>query len=202
MTRKIDVYTDGSATTADKPGGYGWVITINDIKLSEGSGQLISATNNDAELEASVQGLAALLKTINDHPDDFKELYMVSLVSDSQIVLNWANGTYRFKQEAKRPKYDQLMFLMKRLKATTRWVKGHSGNEHNERCDKLANEARKLLINPVEKTKTPRKPKKVHIDMNKKSLLKMYHNNILKIIDLDKNIIVDYNEEEHGKIPT
>ena len=37
---KVEVYTDGSATTKDKPGGYGWVIVIDGKFHSEGSGSL------------------------------------------------------------------------------------------------------------------------------------------------------------------
>ena len=54
---KIEVWTDGSATIATKPGGFGWVITLDGKFHSEGSGHLEKATNNDAELMASICGL-------------------------------------------------------------------------------------------------------------------------------------------------
>ena len=34
----IDLFTDGSATTSSKPGGYGYVIVINGNKFSYGIG--------------------------------------------------------------------------------------------------------------------------------------------------------------------
>lgn len=147
---KIDVYSDGSATTADKPGGYGWVIICNGTKRSEGSGQIPNATNNDAELESSIMGLAAALKFVIDNKIDDPE---VTLVSDSQIILGWANGKNRFKQKHKMAKYNALKHLVKRLDAKTRWVEGHSGDEHNTRCDKLANWARKGIPEPKLQTK-------------------------------------------------
>ena len=58
---KIEVYTDGSATTSEKPGGWGYVIVIDGVKHSEGSGRMETATNNDAELEGAIMGLAAAL---------------------------------------------------------------------------------------------------------------------------------------------
>ena len=141
---KIEVYADGSATIASKPGGYGWVIVQDGIKVQEGSGRIENATNNDAELEAAIMGLAFVLNMIR--PMSLTPGWAipeVELVSDSQIILGWANGTNKFKQKKKMAKFESLSFLVKRLQVKTRWVQGHSGDEHNERCDKLAGWARK-----------------------------------------------------------
>ena len=137
---KIEVYADGSATIATRPGGYGWVIVQDGVKVQEGSGRIENATNNDAELEAAIMGLAYVLKMTASMVGELPE---VELVSDSQIILGWANGTNKFKQKKKMKKFESLSFLVKRLQAKTRWVKGHDGDEHNERCDKLAGWARK-----------------------------------------------------------
>lgn len=145
----IEIFTDGSATVSTKPGGYGWVIVIDGKGHSEGAGPIENATNNDAELEAAIQGLAATLKLINTLP---KEDHDVTLVSDSEIILGWADGSYRFKQQKKIKKFEQLQWLVKRMNVKTRWVEGHSGNIYNERCDEIANYARKSLI--------PNSPKK------------------------------------------
>ena len=163
--KQIEVFTDGSATIATKPGGYGFVILADGVKVSEGSGQMLTATNNDAELEAAIQGLASVLKMLSTNEDYAQKGIVpeVTLVSDSEIILGWANGTYRFKQMKKRNKYDQLQFLVKKLRIKTRWVEGHSGNEHNDRCDKLANDARKLLVSEPPKTKKKKKSTNVNL---------------------------------------
>lgn len=163
--KQIEVFTDGSATIATKPGGYGFVILCDGVKVSEGSGQMLTATNNDAELEAAIQGLASVLKMLSSDENYSKHGIVppVTLVSDSEIILGWANGTYRFKQLKKRNKYDQLQFLVKKLKIKTRWVEGHSGNEHNDRCDKLANDARKLLVTEAPKVKKRKKSTNVNL---------------------------------------
>jgi ribonuclease HI len=154
---KIEVYTDGSATIATKPGGWAWVLVIDGVKHSEGSGRMENATNNDAELESAIMGLAAVLKEIGTDPPRIsysdQTLPEITLVSDSQIILRWANGTQRFKQQKKVQKYKQLQFLMHRLNAQTRWVRGHSGDEHNNRCDRLANWARKGIEEPKPQVK-------------------------------------------------
>lgn len=146
---KIEVYTDGSATTKDKPGGYGWVIIIDGQFHSEGSGSIPNATNNDAELEAAIIGLGNAYKVAPKGGP-------VELVSDSEIILKWVNGTNRFKQASKMHKYEALKRLHKMMCIHTRWVQGHSGDQWNERCDKLAGAARDLAMGVVRK---PRKNK-------------------------------------------
>lgn len=155
---KIEVYSDGSATVASKPGGYGFVICFDGVKVDEGFGHMEMATNNDAELEAAIQGLAKVLKMRIDGQIPIGA-HEITLVSDSQIILGWADGTQRFKQQHKYAKYQQLQHVMKKLNAQTRWVRGHSGDEHNERCDKLANQGRKMHDEPKEVVAKVKPPK-------------------------------------------
>ena len=134
---KIEVWSDGSGMTKATPAGYGFVVTVDGVKAYEGNGHIPFGTNNDAELLASISGLDSLSSHFID-----VSLTDVTLVSDSQIILNWASGKNDFKQLEKIDKYDKLMALMKLYCAKTRWVKGHAGNEFNERCDVLANAGR------------------------------------------------------------
>lgn len=136
---KIEMYSDGSGTVSTKAGGYGFVVVKDGIKCYEGSGHLEYATNNDCELQGAIEGL----NSVHSLFGQLEIADTVTLVSDSQIILNWADGTNKFLQEEKMDKYLQLRNLMSDLKASTRWVPGHTGDVHNERCDKLANAARK-----------------------------------------------------------
>jgi ribonuclease HI len=206
MMTKIEVFTDGSATTANKPGGWAYVLCVDGEKHSEGSGHAENVSNNDMELEAAIQGLAAALKyvyppievlgnleptqAVLDHPE-------VTLCSDSQIVLGWASGSYRFKQENKLQKYKQLQFLVRRLRVKTQWIKGHSGNVHNERCDRLANNARKnILVESVDKVVSEVDTK---IGTKKIGVVSLWYQNVLKIVDFENGIIENYDREAHGK---
>lgn len=194
---RIEVYSDGSATTKDKPGGYGWVIIINGKFSFEGSGTIPNATNNDAELEGAIMGLAYLLKFLTVSGEDGPNPglpFEATLVSDSQIVLGWVTGRYRFKQKDKKPKFDQLMYLTKRLSLKTRWVEGHSGDEWNERCDKLAGAARKSLLPPK-----PKKKKESGIGHRKEAIFNVWYKGKLKLIDLESGIVENHNETIHGK---
>lgn len=194
----IEVYSDGSATTADKPGGFGYVILIDGQKHTEGSGHVPLATNNDMEMEAAIQGLGTVLKLLSENQSSFPQENTVKLISDSQLILGWASGRYRFKQQDKMYKYEQLMRLVRKLRVTTEWVKGHSGNEHNERCDKLANAAR-LLIQAKEEKKDAKEEGKTLIGTKKVGVVSIWFADQLKIIDLENNIVENYDREVHGQ---
>ena len=96
-------------------------------------------TNNRMELMACIVGLSAL-----------KRPSSVVLYSDSKYVVDgitqgWAKGWQskgwmRTKTEpAKNPDlWEQLLELCGKHDVRFQWVKGHDGNEGNERCDELA----------------------------------------------------------------
>lgn len=198
---KIDVFTDGSATVATKPGGWAFVLVIDEVPAIEGFGHMELASNNDAELEAAIQGLAAAFKYIhtptNVRTDAIRDFPNVTLCSDSQIVLGWANGTYRFKQAAKMIKFDTLKELVRRMGVKTRWIKGHDGNEYNERCDKLANLGRKGL--EKEKQAEAEISANTKIGPKKDGVSAFWYHGTLKIVDFSTNCVENYNKEVHGK---
>lgn len=200
---KIEVYTDGSATTNDKPGGYGWVSVVDGAKHSEGNGHMDKASNNDAELEAAIMGLASAYKYILSIMPDLKTQVEpwpypeVFLVSDSQLVLGWASGHYKFKQSGKMDKYNTLNALVRRMNVKTRWVRGHSGDEHNERCDVLANEAR-TGVEKKKKRDLALLSGETLIGNKKTGIVCVWYKNCLKVIDLDKNLVEDYKRDVHG----
>lgn len=103
------------------------------------SGGFRRTTNNRMELLGAIEGLRAL-----------KERCSVKLHTDSQYVVNaiekgWAakwraNGWMRNKTDkAVNPDlWEQLLKLCQQHDVKFIWVKGHSGNKENERCDVLA----------------------------------------------------------------
>ena len=138
----VEIYSDGSATTADKPGGYAFVICVEGVKVAEGSGHLLKATNNVAELVAGISGLEYVATHDLSGVDGSNEPLHVVLVSDSQLVLHFADSSWNCKKPHLLPYVLKLRKLYRQLNAETRWVKGHTGDEHNERCDVLAKAAR------------------------------------------------------------
>ena len=139
---KVEIYCDGSATTADLPGGWGYVIVIDGKEWQRQSGGLPSATNNVAEITAAIEGLSTFVGLKNSSGSPISPTATVELVSDSQLVLKYATGEYRCKAMHLVPLYIKLRNLYGKAGAKTRWVKGHTGDHFNEICDKLAKGAR------------------------------------------------------------
>lgn len=135
----IVIYTDGGARFNPGPGGYG-VVMIEDGKRQEFSGGYRLTTNNRMELMGCIVALRHLKKTTKT----------ITLYSDSQYVVNgiskgWAMGWRKRgwiksdRQPAVNPDlWAELLELSEGLTVDFRWVKGHAGNEFNERCDELA----------------------------------------------------------------
>ena len=137
----VEVFSDGSATTGDKPGGFAFVICVGGVKVAEGSGHIPKATNNVAEITAAISGLEYVTTHDLAGVDGNSPLNVV-LVSDSKLVLGYASGEYQCKAMHLLPLMLKLKKLYRNLNAETRWVRGHTGDEHNERCDVLAKAAR------------------------------------------------------------
>ena len=136
--KQVVIYTDGACSGNPGPGGYGAVLLYNGHR-KELSGGFRLTTNNRMEMLAVIEALRAL-----------KDRCAVKLHSDSQYVINaiekgWAakwkaNGWMRNKKDkAVNPDlWQQLLDLCKQHKVEFVWVRGHSGNIENERCDQLA----------------------------------------------------------------
>lgn len=193
----IEIYTDGSATTNDKPGGWGYVICVDGQKYHEGSGHMLLASNNDAELEAAIQGLKFVKDIITEKSILVPCVAEVTLVSDSQLILGWASGRYTFRQTDKLHKYKELQLLVHNMSVKTRWVEGHTGDEHNERCDKLANTARLGIQAKSDKAEAILEGKTL-IGNKKIGVIGIWYKNVLKIISLEDNIVENYDRTIHG----
>lgn len=138
MNKKVTIYTDGACSGNPGPGGYGAILMYNgnEKKISGGSK---STTNNQMELMAAIVALECL-----------KEPCEVVLYSDSAYLVNafnqhwiegwkkngWVNSS---KQEVKNKElWERLDRLTSLHKVEFIKVKGHSDNEYNNRCDKMA----------------------------------------------------------------
>lgn len=148
---QILIYTDGGCINNPGPGGYG-VILSNGKKTKELSGGYRLTTNNRMELMACIVALRALKRKVS-----------VLLHSDSKYVVDgitkgWArkwqaNGW--IKPSDKKPAlnsdlWEALLRLCEKHEVEFRWVKGHAGNEYNERCDILAKKAAQCKALPAD----------------------------------------------------
>ena len=148
MSTEVTIHTDGACIGNPGPGGYG-VILDHRGRRKELSGGYSLTTNNRMELLAAIVGLEALTRPCQ-----------VTLYSDSRYVVDavskgWAakwrrNGWMRNKREAaiNPDLWERLLDLLDQYPTEFRWVRGHSGNPDNERCDRLATEAARVADLP------------------------------------------------------
>lgn len=144
--KQMKIYTDGACSGNPGPGGWGAVLLYNGNK-KEISGAEPDTTNQRMELLAAIKALEAL--KVKD--------WAVTIYSDSAYVVNavqqdwlsnWqSNGWKNSKKEAvaNQDLWLRLLALLKLNQVTMQKVKGHSGDEFNERCDELARDAIKTL---------------------------------------------------------
>ena len=126
---QVTLYTDGSCLGNPGPGGYAAVLSYNG-RCKEITGSSVNTTNNRMELQAVIVGLQAL-----------KRRCQVTVVTDSQYVVTILNNG---RAKANLDLVQQLRQLSRQHDITVQKVRGHSGHEMNEHCDRLATaEARK-----------------------------------------------------------
>jgi len=147
MTKKIEIYTDGSSLGNPGPGGWG-VLIINNYELKinnevELGGGEKNTTNNRMELQAVIEAFKYI--------SELKEVKEVVVYADSNYVLNgitswirnWEKNGWRTaskKQVINQDLWKELDILVKNCKSKISWqkVKGHSGHEYNDRVDLIA----------------------------------------------------------------
>ena len=133
----ITIYTDGSSKGNPGPGGYGTVLKYKGLRkeLSEG---FRKTTNNRMELLAVIKGLEAIKK-----PNAPVTVYSDSKYVVDSIEKGWLWGWIKkgFKGKKNKDLWLRYAKIHKVHRVTFQWVKGHAGNEENERCDELAVDA-------------------------------------------------------------
>ena len=134
MPGEITIYTDGASSGNPGPGGYGVVLISGKHRLEKSEGFRLT-TNNRMELMAVIAGLEAL-----KIPGSKVVIY-----TDSKYVADSVEKGWVFQWESKAFKKKKnpdlwIRFLKVYRKHNVRfvWIKGHSNNIENERCDSLA----------------------------------------------------------------
>jgi ribonuclease HI len=139
--KRVAIWCDGACVGNPGPGGYG-IVLLYGARRRELSGGFRRTTNNRMELLAAIVALETL-----------REPCAVELHSDSRYVVEalrqkWLDGwrargwrTSAKQPVANRDLWERLLPAMAPHEVTWKWVRGHSGNVENERCDVLAETA-------------------------------------------------------------
>lgn len=136
--RPVIIYTDGSCLGNPGPGGWAAVLKYDKTR-KELAGGFGPTTNNRMELVAAIMALKAL-----------KRPCRVTLHTDSQYIRNavekgwldsWRSNGWRTagkKPVKNQDLWQELIPLLDKHDVRFVWVRGHSGDKENERCDELA----------------------------------------------------------------
>jgi len=149
MEASLKIYTDGGCSGNPGPGGWAFVMVLETFQgpkiLAERKGGERGTTNNRMELSAVIESLRAL-KGMDGVPS------RAVVCTDSQYVQKGiTEWIHRWKQNAwrtsdKKPVKNQDLWaeldaLAGELSIGWKWVRGHSGVEYNEICDRMTQEA-------------------------------------------------------------
>lgn len=137
MSKKIVVYTDGSALGNPGPGGFGIVMKYGKHR-KEMSGGFRKTTNNRMELLSIIIALESI-KWDNMEVDIYSDSKYVVDAVEKGWIYNWA--AKRFKKKKNPDLWLRFMDVYPKHHIKLHWVKGHSGIIDNERCDRLAVQA-------------------------------------------------------------
>ena len=140
----LKIWTDGSCLGNPGPGGWAFVATDGKNRAERSGGEK-DTTNNRMELTAVIRAISAARK----HDE-------IEIHTDSQYVkngtmvwmTNWKKNNWRTadkKPVKNQDLWQQLDELVSLVKVHWVWVRGHNGEELNERCDELARGAAEKL---------------------------------------------------------
>jgi ribonuclease HI len=137
MSDAVEVWTDGACSGNPGPGGWGAILSYKG-KERELSGGEAQTTNNRMELMGAISALETLTRPCT-----------VALHTDSQYlrqgITSWIHGWKKngWKTADRKPVKNEELWkrldaALKQHKIEWKWVKGHAGDEMNERADALA----------------------------------------------------------------
>jgi ribonuclease HI len=139
INKVVEIYTDGACKGNPGPGGWGvWMLYNGKEKTLHGGEAL--TTNNRMELTAVIRALEALKRPCN-----------IKLYTDSSYVqkgisewiIGWKARNWRTadkKPVKNNDLWKNLDVLANQHSIEWIWVRGHDGNDGNERADELANQ--------------------------------------------------------------
>jgi ribonuclease HI len=134
---EIIIYSDGASRGNPGPGGYGIILKFGPHRKELSQGYKLT-TNNRMELMAVIVGLEAL-KAKECQVTVYTDSKYVADAVEKGWIYNWVNKRFKGKKNA--DLWLRFLEVYKRHKVKFIWIRGHSDNPDNERCDQLAVQA-------------------------------------------------------------
>ena len=144
----LKIFTDGGCSGNPGPGGWAYVMVLRTFHgekvVHERMGGEKNTTNNRMELLAVISSL----RDLKSRPDLPRQAI---IYTDSQYVQkgitewinNWKKNSWRTSDKKPVKNQDlwlELDALASELSPLWEWVRGHAGNEYNERCYRMTQE--------------------------------------------------------------
>ena len=138
------IHTDGACSGNPGPGGFGAIIVIDGMEALTVTGGDPHTTNSRMELSAVIEAMRAINSMSG------VEWTPITVCSDSKYITdafnqgwleNWQRNGWRKADKKPVANQDLWTQLVQEISPHTmvfNWVKGHSGDPMNERCDQLA----------------------------------------------------------------
>lgn len=142
---EVELYSDGAYSRSRNVGAYAYLIHYFqkpklaeqeiEVHTFEFSGKIENTTSNRMELLSVIEGLNKL-----------KRPCTIKVISDSTYVVDTINKWITsFIKDPTRANHDMMVDLYqaikKHKKVVAQWVRGHSGNQFNDRVNELAQRA-------------------------------------------------------------
>ena len=143
-SNKLEIYTDGACLGNPGPGGWAaLIIDNNQERILSGNNEM--TTNNRMELLAVIKAL----ESVNHRLE-------ITIYTDSKYVINgitsWIKSwkTNDWKSSSKTPVKNIDLWKILDVNSQKQnikwvWVKGHSGNNYNDKVDKIARNQAEIL---------------------------------------------------------
>lgn len=141
----VEIWTDGGCKPNPGPGGWAAILKFRTV-IKELSGAEAATTNNRMELTAAAEALEALKRPVHVivHTDSQYVQNGITRWMTGWVRKNWRNATG--DPVANIDLWQRILTAQKQHRVEWKWVRGHDGNEMNERADHLATEARRAAF--------------------------------------------------------
>jgi ribonuclease HI len=161
---ELVIYTDGGCSGNPGPGGWAYVILgppkegpreLGPEVLVEDSGGEFQTTNNRMELLAVIEALRKAKFLLDS--DKNNSGARITVYTDSQYVQKgitqwigkWKKNAW--KTSDRQPVKNQDLWIEldsagRDLSLDWQWVRGHTGNKYNERCDSMVRDAMRNFV--------------------------------------------------------
>lgn len=144
LENSILIYCDGACSGNPGPGGWGSIVASpTDERVWELGGGAARTTNNQMELTAATEALRSVQNLQGPVVLYTDSVYVIRGIT--QWVFGWMRNGWRTsegKEVLNKENWQELFAVVSKRKKsdaiTWRYVRGHTGNPGNERCDEIA----------------------------------------------------------------